>query len=331
VNGVRRLVISMGDPTGIGPEVTLKAIAQWRSAPMPILVGDLGVYRDTQRRLGLSLPLAPWQPGARSPARSVPVFEISNLRFAARRPGHPNLSGGKAAHRAILAAVRLIGEGHAEALVTAPISKANLVAAGVATTGHTELLAELTGSRSVRMMMIGDRLRVVLVTTHLALAQVPKALSTPRVYETIAMGASALQQHLGITAPRVGVAGLNPHAGEGGLFGSEDRRIIRPAVQRARRRGIDAVGPLAADSLFPHAAAGLFDLVVCMYHDQGLAPFKLMHFSDGVNFTTGLPFVRTSPDHGTAYDIAGGNRADAGSMVAAMRLAAQPRRVRRAA
>lgn len=329
MNGARRLVISMGDPTGIGPEVTLKAMAQWRSAPVPILVGDLGVYRETAARLGLPLHLVSWKPSERHPPRSVPVHAISSLRAAARRPGHPTLDGGKAAHAAILDAVRLIREGHADALVTAPISKANLVAAGVATSGHTELLAELTHARSVRMMMIGDRLRVVLVTTHLALAQVPKAITTAGVYETITVGAAALQGHLGIAAPRIGVAGLNPHAGEDGLFGSEDGRIIRPAVQRARRRGIDAVGPLAADSLFPHAAAGRFDLVVCMYHDQGLAPFKLMHFSDGVNFTAGLPFVRTSPDHGTAYDIAGRNRADAGSMIAAMRLAAQPRRVRR--
>ena len=330
MNGPRRLAISMGDPAGIGPEVTLKALAQHRAA-MPVLVGDLGVYRETAARLGLRLSLTPWKAGERHALRSFSVLEVSQLRPLARRPGHPTVAGGKAAHAAILAAVKLIQDGHADALVTAPISKANLVAAGVSTSGHTELLAELTRSRSVRMMMIGDRLRVVLVTTHMALAQVPKALTTRGVYETISVGAAALHSHLGITNPRIGVAGLNPHAGEGGLFGSEDDRIIRPAVRQARRRGIDAVGPLAADSLFPHAAAGRFDLVVCMYHDQGLAPFKLMHFSDGVNFTAGLPFVRTSPDHGTAYDIAGTNRADAGSMVAAMRLAALPRRARRAA
>lgn len=330
MTGPRRLAISMGDPTGIGPEVTLKALAQWRGA-MPVLVGDIAVYRETAARLRLRLALTPWTPGARHALRSFSVLEVSQLRPTARRAGRPSIAGGKAAHAAILAAVDLIQDGHADALVTAPISKANLVAAGVSTSGHTELLADLTGSRSVRMMMIGDRLRVVLVTTHLALAQVPKTLTVRRVYETISVGAAALHAHLGIAKPRIGVAGLNPHAGEGGLFGSEDDRIIRPAVRQARRRGIDAVGPLAADSLFPHAAAGHFDLVVCMYHDQGLAPFKLMHFSDGVNFTAGLPFVRTSPDHGTAYDIAGSNRADAGSMVAAMRLAAQPRRVRRAA
>jgi 4-hydroxythreonine-4-phosphate dehydrogenase len=320
----------MGDPGGVGPEVTLKAIAQWRGAP-PILVGDLGVYRDTAAHLGLALELMAWTPGACPSTRSVPVREISTLRAAARRPGHPTVAGGKAAYAAILEAVRLIDGGEADALVTAPISKANLVAAGAAISGHTELLAELTESRAVRMMMIGERLRVVLVTTHLALARVPKALTTERVYQTIAVGAGALRDHLGITEPRIGVAGLNPHAGEGGLFGSEDDRIIRPAIRRARRRGMNAVGPLAADSLFPHAAAGRFDLVVCMYHDQGLAPFKLLHFSDGVNFTAGLPFVRTSPDHGTAYDIAGSDRADARSMVAAMRLASQPPRVRRAA
>jgi 4-hydroxythreonine-4-phosphate dehydrogenase len=320
----------MGDPCGIGPEVTLKAIARWRGVP-PLLVGDVGVYRDTAARLGLDTRVAAWEPGEPIPPRFLPVRAIATLRPAAYRPGRPTIAGGKAAHAAILEAVRLIDGGHADALVTAPISKANLVAAGAVISGHTELLAKLTRAPAVRMMMIGDRLRVVLVTTHLALARVPKALTSEGVVETIAVGADALRDHLGIAAPRIGVSGLNPHAGEGGLFGNEDDRIIRPAVRRAQRRGIDAVGPLAADSLFPHAAAGRFDLVVCMYHDQGLAPFKLLHFNDGVNFTAGLPFVRTSPDHGTAYDIAGRNRADAGSMAAALRLAAQPRRVERAA
>jgi 4-hydroxythreonine-4-phosphate dehydrogenase len=186
-------------------------------------------YRDTAARLGLKLHLTAWRPGEHPAVRSVPVREISTLRAAARRPGHPTIAGGKAAHAAILEAVRLIENGDADALVTAPISKANLVAAGAATTGHTELLAERTGSRAVRMMMIGDRLRVVLVTTHLALARVPKMLTTERVFETIAVGAEAVRDHLGIAKPRIGVAGLNPPAG-----GCSQRHRSSPAVRRAR-------------------------------------------------------------------------------------------------
>ncbi|OFV89294.1 MAG: 4-hydroxythreonine-4-phosphate dehydrogenase PdxA [Acidobacteria bacterium RBG_16_68_9] len=228
-------------------------------------------------------------------------------------------------------AVRLIATGVAQALVTAPICKANLVSAGAPMSGHTELLANLAGGCAVRMMMVGAQLRVSLVTTHLALAQVPAALSCQRVFETITVTQVALQTHFGLARPRIAVAGLNPHAGEAGLFGDEEKRIIAPAVRRAARRGIDVHGPVAADSVFPRAVAGAFDAVVCMYHDQVLAPFKLLHFADGVNFTAGLPFVRTSPDHGTAHDIAGRGIADPRSMAAALTVAGEGRRVRHAA
>jgi 4-hydroxythreonine-4-phosphate dehydrogenase len=180
--------------------------------------------------------------------------------------------------------------------------------------------------------MIGPRLRVVLVTTHLRHGAVPAAHSEALVHETLVIADRALRAHVGVARPRLGVAGLNPHAGEQGVFGDEEIRIIAPAIRAARRRGIDARGPLAADSAFPNALAGRFDAVVCMYHDQGLAPFKLLHFADGVNVTAGLPFVRTSPDHGTAHDIAGRGVADARSMAAALRLAAElSRRGRRSA
>jgi 4-hydroxythreonine-4-phosphate dehydrogenase len=207
-------------------------------------------------------------------------------------------------------------------MATAPICKANLVAAGLPLGGHTELLATLCGGVPVRMMMVGARLRVVLATTHLALAAVPQAMTRPLVLATLAITDRALRLQFGIAHPRLGVAGLNPHAGEQGLFGDEERRVIAPAIRAARRRGIDARGPLAADSLFPLALQGRFDVAVCMYHDQGLAPFKLLHFADGVNLTIGLPLVRTSPDHGTAHDIAGRGTADPHSMAAALRLAA---------
>ncbi len=315
----------MGDPTGIGAEVTLSALARpsVQRELTPILVGDLEVFRTASQQLSLGARFAAWSPPAPLPRGALPVRVVARLGDRQRRPGRPTPAGGQAAYAAIVEAVRLVLNGHAHALVTAPICKANLVAAGKNIPGHTELLAALTKAAPVRMMMVGSRLRVVLVTTHMGIARVPTALSRRLVFDTIAVTHRTLRAQFGIARPRIGVAGLNPHAGEQGVFGDEERRIIAPAVADAVHHRIDAEGPLAADSLFPFAAAGKFDAVVCMYHDQGLAPFKLLHFADGVNFTAGLPFVRTSPDHGTAHDIAGLGRADATSMVAALRLAAQ--------
>ena len=320
-----RVAISMGDPTGIGPEVTLAALRRGRlgRALTPILVGDLDLYRATAARLGSGTRCVAWEPGTPLARGALAVRVVATLPERARRPGRSTVAGGRAAHAAILEAVRLVRGGLADALTTAPISKANLAAAGLAASGHTELLAQLAGDVPVRMMLAGPRLRVVLVTTHLALAAVPRAIDTPTVLETLRIADHALRQRFGLRRPRLAVAGLNPHAGEQGLFGDEERRAIAPAVRAARRAGIDARGPLAADSAFPLALGGQFDAVVCMYHDQGLAPFKLLHFADGVNVTLGLPFVRTSPDHGTAHDIAGRGVADWRSMAAALRLAAR--------
>lgn len=319
------VAVSMGDPAGIGPEVTLGALARrgLGAAFRPILVGDPAVFERTRERFGIRLALVPWSPPAPLPRRGIPVHAASHLRPSEARPGRPTAAGGRAAYQAIVAAARLVQEGWANALVTAPISKANLAAAGVDVPGHTELLADLTDAKAVRMMMVGGGLRVVLATTHLALAKVPGALSRELIRETIAVADRALRSHFGLRRPRIAVAGLNPHAGEGGLFGDEEARLIAPAVRDSLRRGIDVRGPLAADSLFPLATEGRFDALVCMYHDQGLAPFKALHFADGVNYTAGLPFVRTSPDHGTAYDIAGRGSADCRSMAAAFRLAAE--------
>lgn len=326
-----RLAVTMGDPAGIGPEVVLKALRARTvaAAVAPILVGDTGVWQDTARRMGITLRLQAAGGRPRPDAWGVAMTSQLSARF--RQPGRPHSARaaaacGEAAYAAIREAVRLVTTGRAAGLVTAPISKAHLAAAGYTFPGHTELLAELCGGVPVRMMMVGARLRVVLVTTHVALAAVPQQLSRGRVLETIVLTARALRQQFGVAAPRIAVAGLNPHAGEQGLFGSEEARVIAPAVQAARRRGLEVHGPLAADSLFPEAANGAYDAVVCMYHDQGLGPFKLLHFADGVNLTLGLPFVRTSPDHGTAFDIAGAGRADARSMIAALQLAAQAAR-----
>jgi 4-hydroxythreonine-4-phosphate dehydrogenase len=315
----------MGDPGGVGAEVALKAIAN-RSAgkAVPILVGDMRVWQQTARRLRPSVRLRDWEAPARK--GNVRVLQTSALAERDCTPGKPRTrrsaaARGEAAFAAIVAAVRLVGSGQAAGVVTGPIAKAHLAAAGHDYPGHTELLAHLCGDVPVRMMMAGSRLRVVLVTTHVALAEVPQRLTRAAVLETILITERGLRQHFRLQRPRIAVAGLNPHAGEDGLFGNEERRVIAPAVRAAQRRGIDVRGPVAADSAFPQAAAGRDDAIVCMYHDQGLAPFKLLHFADGVNFTLGLPFVRTSPDHGTAFDIAGSGRADPRSMTAALRLA----------
>jgi 4-hydroxythreonine-4-phosphate dehydrogenase len=319
-----RLAISMGDPAGIGPEVTLKAIAAGAVARMiePILVGDPGVWADTARRLRLPVTFA--TAGEMGRARRLRLAVTSELAPRDRVPGKPRRPAacGQAAYTAILEAVRLVQSGEAAGLVTAPISKAHLAAAGHDFPGHTELLAALCGGVPVRMMMASPQLRVVLVTIHVALADVPRLVSRAGVLETILLTERALRQQFKIATPRIAVTGLNPHAGEGGLFGNEEALAIAPAVRAARRRGLSVSGPLAADSVFAPAATGGYDAVVCMYHDQGLGPFKLLHFADGVNVTLGLPFVRTSPDHGTAFDIAGTGQADPRSMIAALRLAA---------
>lgn len=317
------LAISMGDPGGIGPEVTLKALATRavRAAVDPILVGDRAVWEETARRLGLPLVFSPT-----GRPRHCAVVETSALPAPHRQPGlaHSRADAarrGEAAYRAILEAARLVQAGEAAAMVTAPISKAHLAAAGHDFPGHTELLAALCNV-PVHMMMAGPRLRVVLVTTHVAVAELPRRITRDAVLDTIVATGESLRQHFGISAPRIAVTGLNPHAGENGLFGTEEVRVITPAVRTARRRHFDVVGPLAADGVFAHAVNGDYDAVVCMYHDQGLGPFKLLHFADGVNFTVGLPFVRTSPDHGTAFDLAGTGQADPRSMIAALQLAA---------
>ncbi len=319
-----RLAISMGDPAGIGPEVTLAALVHpaVRRCAEVILAGDLAVLRETAARQRLPISLDAWQPGQTTRRGRTRVLECSRLAKRSRTPAKPTAAGGRAAFDAILAAAALVGDGDADALVTAPISKSNLAAAGCAATGHTELLAELAGGAEVRMMMIGDRLRVALATTHLAIASVAAAIQPRIVRNTIVIAGRALQNHFAVAKPRIAVTGLNPHAGEKGLYGREEIDTIAPAVRQARRRGFAVDGPLAADTAFPLALRGDFDVVVCMYHDQALAPFKLLHFSDGVNFTAGLPYVRTSPDHGTAYDIAGRGRAEAKSMIAAIKMAA---------
>jgi len=236
-------------------------------------------------------------------------------------PGIPHVRGGEAMVDCIITAVEMAKSEEIAAVVTCPISKVLMHQAGYDYEGHTQLIADLTHSRDYVMMLAGERLRVALVTIHCALREVPSLLSKERVYMTIAVTSKALAQDFGIQKPRLAIAALNPHAGEAGLFGDEEEKIITPAIEKARMDGYLATGPYPSDTLFYKAANGDFDAVVAMYHDQGLIPLKLLHFSNAVNVTLGLPIIRTSVDHGTAYDIAGKGIADPSSLKSAIQMA----------
>lgn len=320
------IAITMGDPAGVGPEIIAAALAdpEVRHSCRPFVIGDPTAIRRGIQVAGVELAVEVSERGA-SPDhpsdRVIRVHPVSPLQEADMIYGKPSTAAGDAAYEAIVAAARLCFSGLADGMATAPISKEALNRAGHLYPGHTELLAELTGTQDFVMMLAGHRLRVALVTIHEALADVPKLLTEKKVLETIRTTHRGLEKYF-VTSPRIAVLSLNPHCGEGGMFGNEEATIIAPAVAAARKMGIDAVGPLSADSLFHFAVAGAYDAVVCMYHDQGLIPIKLLHFDDAVNVTLGLPIIRTSVDHGTAYDLAGTGRASAASMKAAVIMAA---------
>lgn len=324
--------ITMGCPVGIGPEIILRFLSQ--AGPhhdlLPVVLGDAGVLRRCARSLALPVTVVPWVPGVSSGPGIVQVLSLSGL--GENLPwGQPNGETGRAMGRYVEEAARLALQGSLAAVVTCPISKKALQAGGYPFPGHTEMLASLCQAEDFAMMMAGSRLRVTLVTIHQGLARVAAAITTGAVLRMITITGRALRQDFGLPAPRLAVAGLNPHAGEDGLFGDEEKEVITPAVAAAREAGWLVSGPLPPDTVFHRAAAGDFDAVVCMYHDQGLIPFKLLHFSDGVNVTLGLPIVRTSVDHGTAYDIAGKGLADPASLAAAFSLAGEIAARRRAA
>jgi 4-hydroxythreonine-4-phosphate dehydrogenase len=278
---------------------------------------------ETARWLGRDIKLnivsAPSE--ASSAEGTIDLMPLSQLGRGAVAPGKPEVAGGGAMVAYITRAVEMIQAGELDAMVTCPISKALMQAVGHLYEGHTQLIADLTRTRDFVMMLAGPKLRVTLATIHCALKDVPDMLTRDMVHTTIRITAESLIRDFGLRAPRLAVAALNPHAGESGIFGSEEADIIEPAVQQAREAGFHVEGPLPADTLFHKAVSGGFDAVVAMYHDQGLIPLKLLHFSDAVNVTLGLPIVRTSVDHGTAYDIAGKGRAGPASLKAAMQTA----------
>ena len=308
------IAISLGDPAGIGPEIVVQALAA-RPESNVIVFGDEGVLARAATAAGVAAP------------PSAHVRAVTHLNPGEVTPGRPNDASGRAQLAYLTAATDAALTGEVSALVTAPISKEWIARAGFAFPGHTEYLAARAGVSEFAMMLAGPALRVTVATTHVPFKDVPRLLTAEGIASTIWLTAEALVRRFGIAAPRIAVAGLNPHAGEAGRFGDEEERLVRPGIELARARigaaEIQAIvsGPLVPDSVFRQAARGEFDAVVALYHDQGLIPLKLLHFDDGVNLTLGLPFVRTSPDHGTAYDIAGTGRARPQSFLAAFDLA----------
>jgi 4-hydroxythreonine-4-phosphate dehydrogenase len=321
-----RIAISLGDPSGVGAEVTAAALAALGRELAPLVFGDPRLF--SRHLAGLGLPVveagAPLAPGGA-------LVSVTRLPAAAVRPGRPIPAGGGAQLAFLEAAFEAVRRGDAAALCTAPVSKAQVARALPGFVGHTEWLEERCRVRRSVMMLAGERLRIALVTNHLPLRELPRALTIARIVETLAITRRALAADLGIRRPRLALAALNPHAGEQGTFGDEEDRLLRPALARAAKLGAPAAGPIPADSVFSRAALGEFDAVVALYHDQGLIPVKLLdavNADPAVNVTLGLPIVRTSPDHGVAYDIAGKGRANPGSMIAALRLAARIAAVR---
>jgi 4-hydroxythreonine-4-phosphate dehydrogenase len=337
---VRPLALTLGEPAGIGPDITFAA---WRRrielnlAPFYLLADPDFIARCAQR-IAPDVPIAVVEPAAAATsfASALPVVDIGVPVSA--QPGHPDRSSAPAALAAIRRAVADVNAGTASAIVTNPVAKNVLYRSGFAEPGHTEFLAKLAEESTgvaVRpvMMLWSPELAVVPVTIHLPLKDVVASLSSDLVVETGRIVARDLRDRFGIARPRLAVAGLNPHAGEDGTLGDEDLTVVRPAVERLKAEGIDARGPLPADSLFHRSARATYDVALAMYHDQALIPIKTLAFDHAVNVTLGLPFVRTSPDHGTAFDIAGTGRADPTSLIAALQLAtrlssrAQPRPV----
>jgi 4-hydroxythreonine-4-phosphate dehydrogenase len=300
----------MGDPSGIGPEVLVKALSDKRVSQVAhiTVIGDYFVINMVKKDLRSKVEIS--------------LLDLSNVPQNNFSYGKHDPSFGKAAMEYVDKAADMLKKGEADALVTAPLNKSSVRAASFNDfEGHTEYLAAKTGAKEFAMMFVGKDLKIALVTRHIALKDVARSLSTEGVYKTIKLTAECLKSCFRIEDPKIGVAGLNPHAGDNGLFGDEEARVIMPAVKKALAELKNIYGPIAPDAIFYEALSGKFDAVVAMYHDQALAPFKMLHFKDGVNLTIGLPFIRTSPDHGTAFDIAGKGVADPTSMKEAIILA----------
>lgn len=317
------IAMTVGDCNGIGPEVLLRSIFRpdARRACIPVLVGPATVFEHTARGLGRRLPLVEWKGERQSPPHGVWFVESSHIPAGAIRPGRLSHVAGEAAAIAVTSAAQLALGGFVDAIVTAPVSKQAMHLAGFKAPGQTEMLQEISGSTEVAMMLVAPHLRVGLVTIHEPLARVSSLITSRRVVRQTRIVHAALKQDWGIRNPRIALLGLNPHAGEGGDIGKEEARHILPAIETLRASKMSVEGPFPADSFFARFAPDVYDAVIAMYHDQGLIPLKMSAGNRAVNVTAGLPLVRTSPDHGTAFQLAGRGTADATSMQEAIRLA----------
>ncbi len=313
-----KIAISMGDPGGIGPEIVLKALFQIsarRSAHFS-LVGSGKILEATAKRLGLPISLA--EAGFKlASGETIPIHEVATARVR-YQVGRPSRSNGEIAGKAIEEAARLALSGEVDGIVTAPVSKESLALAGYGMIGHTEMLARMTGTSKYAMMLVRRKLRVIFATGHVTIGEVPQMLTIDDILERIKLAAKYIDLYMGIRKPRIGVACLNPHCGEGGFLGVEEKEVIEPAIRSARRKRIKVDGPVAADYLFSDAVWKNYDCILAMYHDQGMIALRSHGFDDVVNITLGIPIVRTSPGHGTAFDIAGKGIASERSMIAAM-------------
>ena len=323
MTGGAALAIAMGDPAGVGPEIIAKSwvVRTLRSLPPFAMVGDAGAVARVWDG-----PIEVIDDIAEAPVvfdRALPVLAVEPAGDVV--PGTATISGARAALSALECAIALAQRGAAKALVTGPVSKAQLYGIGFNQPGQTEFVAERCGvaAEDAVMMLAGPSLRVVPLTAHVPLAAVPSLLSVDLLVTKARTTATALRRDFGIAAPRLAFAGVNPHAGESGTIGREEIDILEPAIAQLRAEGIDATGPFAADTLFHARARKHYDAALCCYHDQALVPIKTLHFDEGVNMTLGLPIVRTSPDHGTAFNLAGSDRAHPGAMIAAIALAGQ--------
>lgn len=320
--------ITMGDPTGIGPEVIIKSLTDKsvRSRVIPIVFGDKGVLSKVSEDLGIKVRIRELTSvenirQVEVDNKEIYVKSISNLKMTRLRYGRPDRNCGRAMVNYVKEAVDAWKQGIIEGIVTAPINKEIINEAGYRYGGHTEMIAELTGAKEFTMMFVSSHFKVSLVTIHLPLKDVSMRITPQRIYKVGLLSWKTLREFFGIKNPRIGVCGINPHAGEGGMFGDEEKDMIYPAIVSMRAIGIDAEGPLSPDTAFWRAYRGEFDVVVAMYHDQGLIPVKLLDFDNAVNITVGVPIVRTSPAHGTAYNIVGRGVADPSSMKSAINLA----------
>tara|TARA_B100000315_G_scaffold43532_1_gene38477 strand:- start:7312 stop:8418 length:1107 start_codon:yes stop_codon:yes gene_type:complete len=347
------IALTMGDPSGIGPEIILKGFLKFKERPWQVVViGDYSFLQKKRKEFNVPINLNPvddiseadFSPeklnilnmknlppdipkGGKKPQPNRATALNSKQNVVKKTKFHgcvvqgvANKESGKASYEYIEKAVELALADKVSAIVTAPINKKAISLAGLSYAGHTEMLAELTDTKDVAMMLIGGKIRVVLVTTHVAICKVNEFIKKDRIFKTISLANRSLRL-FGINTPRIAVTGLNPHAGDSGIFGNEEINEILPAIQKAKEHGIDVTGPHPADSLFVKAKKGEFDAVVVMYHDQGLIPVKMEGFGKGVNVTLGLPIIRTSVDHGTAFDIAGKGITETGSLIAALEVA----------